>query len=167
MMVTGKKRRGAFDLGQHPLAHFGIKGDDLRQPVQHCLNITSVLAHNHDPVRRHILRQPHPVAIENLAAGGGDQTDVDAVFLGQKAELIGLIDLQVPHPCRKTAHKQQLRPAKQCGTARQLVVAGIILGAVASQTCLPCQARWPWASRSPGAVLRTRISPWVIRTTSG
>ena len=39
------------------------------------------------------------------------QPDIDAVFLGQQAEFIRLLDLHVPHPRRQKPHESQLRSA--------------------------------------------------------
>ena len=54
-----------------------------------------------------------PVAVKDLPAGRGQQADIDPVFLGQQAELIGLIHLQIAHPGGQPAGKGQLQPAQE------------------------------------------------------
>ena len=127
-----QERGGAFDFGHRAVAHFGIKVDDLTQPVHHRIHIIGILAYDHDPVRRHVLRQPHAVAVKDFASCRRDQPDVDPVLFGEQAELVSLIDLQVIHPRGQTAHEQQLRAAQQNSAAAELGVAGFAIGPAAS-----------------------------------
>ena len=128
---------GAFDV-------FGIKRQQAREPFDHRIHIARVFGHDGDAVGLRVLRQDHAVAVIDLATGRGDQANVDPVFLGQQAELIGLIDLQVTHPHGKTTGKGQLQPAEKQRAAAHLAVRGFdVLGVAFHQ-------RLPRASASAG-----------------
>ncbi len=136
-MVTGRNGAERFSSASARGHLLRRELNERREPGDHHLHVARILAHHHDAVAGHVLRKLDAVAIEDLAAFRRDQADVDAVFLGQQAELVGLIDLQVSHPRSQRAHEDKLRAAQQHRTAAQPAVVGIGLGSAASHAvCL-------------------------------
>ncbi len=85
----------------------------MREPVNDFVHVARVFAHDGDAVGGLIDGDGNAVAVENLAACRGQEADVDAVLFGEKAILIGLIDLKMSHAQAKHGHKSDLRAAEQ------------------------------------------------------
>jgi len=121
LVGQGNRQEGrrAAHLGQGAVQFLGIERDQTLQIGNHRIHIARVLAHHDDPIRRGVLGDDGTVAVKQLAPGRRDQADVDPVFLGQQAKLIGLIDLHIAHAHRQPADEGRLYPAQQQGAAGQ------------------------------------------------
>ena len=99
-----------------------VQRDQFGQFADNLVQITGILGHDNDAVRGRVLADDLPVPVINLAAFGRDKTDIDPVFFGQQAVLVGLIDLHEPHPRRQPADKGGLKPAQHQGASRQALI---------------------------------------------
>ena len=159
----GDRQEGsrAAHLGQSAVELVLVQFDQRREFGDHILDVTGVFADDGDAVGRGVLGDDLALAVEDASAARRDQPHVDAVFLGQQAELVRLIDLHVVHAQPQHPGKAELRAAQQQGTARDAAPAvGAFLGG-ASHIGLPA-----W-SKSPGAIRRTPNRPCDSRTTRG
>ena len=90
---------------------FQLSGVQLDQPCQssdHLVHVAGLFADHGDPVAWHILGDDPTLAVENTAACWRNELNVDAVLIGQEAELVGLFKLHVAHAQRERAHHTQL-----------------------------------------------------------
>ena len=62
------------------------------------IGFSGVFPRDYHPVILFVPRHDGAVAVKDQAAGRRQEPDLDAVLIGQKAELVGLIDLKVAHP---------------------------------------------------------------------
>lgn len=105
-------------LLKHALA--GALGDlhHHREPVEHGLGVTRLLAHDHHAEILLVDRERQALAVEHLGAGRGDQAHVDAVLVGQKAVVLRLHDLELAHPPGQPTGEQELRPEQDDAAPR-------------------------------------------------
>lgn len=149
---------GAPHLLDHAVDRLPVERQDCRQPGQRLLGLACGFAHDDDPVDRFVDGQGHTAAVEDQAPCRRDQAHVDAVFLGQQAELVGLIDLELLHPpADHTRHAKLHGPQQGCTArhpARDVEGFGCLGGAGASGRSLaaePVHRRCPRLSTSPCA----------------
>ena len=154
-----QERRAAAHLVQRPVQLVRIQIDQLGQVGDRGVDIAGILAHHHQPIAGHVARQRDAVAVEQLAARGRDQADIDAVFLGQQSEFIGLVHLHIAHAHAQRPDKAQLQAANHQCPAAELAVGLFDLARVAFHA-----GRSPL---SPGVGLRTPKVSCVTSTTSG
>jgi hypothetical protein len=102
----------------------GGQRNDRGQPRQHILHIARILARDDHAVVLFVPRHQPPVAVKDQPPRGRDQPDVDAVFLGQQAEFVGLLDLHVAHARAQHGDEGQLRCPQHQRPARHLARAG-------------------------------------------
>ena len=145
---------GAFKL-------FVVQRDQFGQTVDHLRHVARILAHDDDAVARAVLGNRVAVAVEYLAPFGRDQADVDPVFFGEKAELVGLIDLKIAHTKGQCADKHGLQPADKHGAAAERGVGFFQLARVASH------GRPPTRSSEPGLGRRMPKNTCEASTTRG
>ncbi len=108
----GHERGAAIDLPPRPLQFVVVHVDELPESGQSRVHIAGILADDDDAVVLGVLGDGDAVAVEDQAAAGRDQPHVDAILLGQKAELVGLLDLHLPHPPAEHPGDAELRRAE-------------------------------------------------------
>ena len=113
----GHEGRVAVKVAGDPLHILGREGDEACETSQHGINIARPFAGQGDAVVLFIARDQAAVAIEDQAALGRDQADVDAVLFGQKAKFIGLFDRKIAHPCAQNGEHGDHCAAHQQGAA--------------------------------------------------
>ena len=114
----GQEWRGAFHLCQGTVQFVFVQFHQRRQARDDVIDIARIFAHHGDAVGRFVGGDKHAIAVENLAALWRDQANVDPVFFGQEAKLVGLIDLQVLHSQTERAGKSQLHAAQDHAPTR-------------------------------------------------
>src|SRR3546814_20677033 len=72
----------ARHLAQYPLVVVLVQLDELRQRVQHPLDVAGVLAHHHDAELLAVGGERQAEAVEDEPARRRPQAPVDALFLG-------------------------------------------------------------------------------------
>jgi hypothetical protein len=142
-----------------------VEVHDPRQFAQHGVDVVGVLAHQRDAVVLFVARQKHAVAVEDQPAFGRQKPDVDPVFLGQQAKIVGAFDLKIAHArrpapprCRRTpAHDRVRRPIMRLLSSMSLALrfTGRSLGLSQS------------GSRSAGPSLRKPNTNFETATTWG
>ncbi len=160
-MVTGTKGERRTISRRARSRSSSDQRHDPGQPGQHLVDVAGIFAHHDDAVVLLVLGQDHAVAVEDQAARRWDQAHVDAVLLGQQAELVGLFDLHVAHPKRQCGDHRRLRAAQDQPATGDPADAflGILRGAF--------HRGRPIVSISPGVILRMSNSTRDNRTISG
>ena len=102
---------------QRAFLEVGGKIDQGGEAGQHRRGVAGLLAHHRDAVVLPVAGEEHALAVEDLAAGGGEQADVDAVFLGEEAVAFVLDDLQVAHAPGERADHSGLKAEEREGAA--------------------------------------------------
>ena len=156
-----QERRAAFNLGQRAVQVFCVKLDQRRQPRNRCMNIVTIFGDDHNPIAGFVQRKRRAVAIKNLSTRRWDQAYVDTVFFGEQMVLVGLFNLQIPHPRRQSAREYHLPCADQKPSPRNSFGCGFQFF-----------FRTPHARRlalvvSMSSGLRTRNTPEMMATTTG
>ena len=157
----GRVAAQAFEVAAGAFQLLGVERDQLRQAGNHVFDVARFLAHHGDAVAGHVLGYGHAVAVEDAAAGRRDQADVDAVLVGEQAELVGLLDLEVAH-----AQGQGADEAGH-GAADDQAAAGDLAVAFSAVACRASHDPGLIASSSPGATLRTPSRDCETSTTIG
>ena len=121
----------------------------MGEPVEHSLGVARLFARDGDSVAGHVLGDDAALAVEDAAARGGEKLEVDAVLVGQQAELVGLIDLKVVHSEQQCAQHRHLRTTEhECAPRDAALAFGAVAGGASHVVCLP-------VASSPGTRLRT------------
>ncbi len=135
--------------------------DEAPQLADGFVDVAGFFAHDHDAVVLRIVGHDDAVAIIDQAPCRCDEAHVDAVLLGQQPELLGLLDLHLPHPPGETAHERRLCDAKNQRAPGDPAAAQ-------SRVCRdPLHSRCPSASTAPGAALRRPVTARKKMTTNG
>ena len=160
---NGDRDKGtvAHDVAVRALDVVIRQRDQRLQPLEHQIDIAGILAHHDDAIILLVAGDDDPVAVLDQPARGRDQPDIDAVFLGQQAELVGLVELHVAHPPHQRARHCQLHPAQKHGAA------GDQPGAERFLAGRPSHSFCPRASTSPVAGLRTPSAKCDTSTARG
>ncbi len=160
-MVTGTKgeRRRISSIARGKVV--GVDVHNLGQPRQHLVHVARIFADHDDAVVLFVGGNRHAVAVIDQAACGRQQADVDPVFLGQQAELIGLFDLHGLHPPAQGTDHTKLQPPTT--SARRLTVRALAMTSLGARFICIC----PLLPTSPGAVRDTPKMKCAANNTSG
>ncbi len=101
-------RAAPLDLAAGAVQILRRERDKLAQAVEHHLRIARILRRDGDAVILLVAGDHRAVTVEDQPAGRRQQADLDAVFLGKKLELVGLIDLEVAHAEGEHRHHRGL-----------------------------------------------------------
>ena len=96
LTVTGTKARLRWISGDAALIGVGQR-HDLRDQLQHAVDLARLLAHHHDAEILLVDRQRHAEPVQDLPARRRQQPHIDAVFLRQHGVAVGFEDLQIVH----------------------------------------------------------------------